>query len=168
MSLKLELLNKLHVKKEFSCGKELLDGYIRTQAKQDYNRDLSVCYVLNEVKTKRVVGYYTLSSNTISRSEFPEDLAEKLPSSYINLPTILLGRLAVDKRDKGNRYGEFLLINALNKAVELSESLGVIAVVVEPIDDEARDFYSAYGFTLIPSNGKMFITIKTIKTSKII
>lgn len=165
MNLELELLSKLHEKKEFSCGKELLDGYIRNQAKQDNIRDLSVCYVLNEVETKRVIGYYTLSSNTINRSEFPEDLIKKLPPSYINLPTILLGRLAVDKRDKGNGYGEFLLTNALNKAVELSESLGVLAVIVDPIDKDAENFYSAYGFTLFPGNGKMFITIKTIKSS---
>ena len=165
MNLELELLSKLHEKKEFSCGKELLDGYIRNQAKQDFVRDLSVCYVLNEIDTKRVVGYYTLSSNTIERSEFPEELAKKLPLSYNNLPTILLGRLAVDQRDKGNGHGAFLLINALNKAVELSESLGILAVVVDPIDDDAKNFYFAYGFKLLSGSGKMFITIKTIKTS---
>jgi len=166
MNLKLELLNKLHIKKEFSCGKELLDGYIRNQAKQDDNRDLSVCYVLNEEESNRVIGYYTLSSNTINRSDLPDDLAKKLPPAYINLPTILLGRLAVDVRYKGNGYGAFLLTNALNEAVELSDRLGILAVVVEPIDDEAVSFYEAYGFTLIPSNRKMFITIKTIKSSK--
>lgn len=165
MNLELELLSKLHEKKEFSCGKELLDGYIRNQAKQDWVRDLSVCYVLNEVETKRVVGYYTLSSNTIERSELPEELSKKLPFSYKNLPTILLGRLAVDQRDKGNRHGEFLLTNALNKAVELSESLGILAVVVDPIDDDAKNFYFAYGFKLLSGSGKMFITIKTIKSS---
>ncbi len=166
MNLKLELLSKLHVKKEFSCGKELLDGYIRNQAKQDDIRDLSVCYVLNEEESNRVIGYYTLSSNTINRSDLPDDLAKKLPPAYINLPTILLGRLAVDERDKGNGYGAFLLTNALNEAVELSDRLGILAVIVEPIDDEAISFYEAFGFTLIPSNRKMFITIKTIKTSK--
>lgn len=166
MNLKLELLNKLHVKKEFSCGKELLDSYIRNQAKQDDNRDLSVCYVLNEEDTKRVIGYYTLSSNTISRAELPEDLSKKLPASYSNLPTILLGKLAVDQRDKGNGYGAFLLTTALNEAVELAKRLGILAVVVEPIDEEAQKFYAVYGFTLIPSNGKMFITIKTIESSK--
>lgn len=164
--MKLQLLNKLHVKKEFSCGKPLLDGYIRNQAKQDDLRDLSVCYILSEEKTNRVMGYFTLSSNTVSRNVLPEELIRKLPPSYIDLPTILLGRLAVDERDKGKGYGEFLLLQALDKAVEISKSLGIIAVVVDPIDQDATNFYSSYDFTLIPSNGKMFITIETIKSSK--
>lgn len=161
--MKLELLSKLHIKNEFDCGKDLLNGYIREQANQDFKRDLAVCYVLSEDVSNRVVGYFTLSSSTIYRNEFPEDMIRNLPSSYANLPCILLGRLAVDERDKGKGYGKFLLVQALIQAVELSEKLGVLAVIVDPIDKAAESFYSAYGFILIPSNGKMFITTKTIK-----
>ncbi|MCC7452592.1 MAG: GNAT family N-acetyltransferase [Crocinitomix sp.] len=86
-----------------------------------------------------------------------------MPPSYINLPTILLGRLAIDKTEKGKGYGSILLMDALKKCVEISESLGILAVIVDPYDDNAINFYKKYGFILIPSNNKMFIPIKTIE-----
>jgi GNAT superfamily N-acetyltransferase len=163
MSLIIEKLNKDHIKSEFDCGNELLNNYIRKQAKQDINRDLSACFVLNNVTDKKVIGYYTLSGNSIDRNDFPENLRQKLPPNYLNLPTILLGRLAIDKSEKGKGFGAILLIDALKKCLNTSETIGVLAVVVDPIDEEAINFYKKYGFILIPSNNMMFIPIKTIQ-----
>lgn len=163
MKLKIEKLEKTHHKNEFDCENESLNNYIRKQAKQDVNRDLSACYVLCDSVDKKVLGYYTLSGNSLNREDFPEELIKKLPPSYANLPTILLGRLAIDKSQKKKGFGEILLIDALKRCVEISESLGVLAVIVDPYDDKAIKFYKKYGFILIPSNNKMFIPIKTIE-----
>lgn len=162
MSLIIEKLNKNHNKSEFNCDNELLNNYIQKQAKQDVNRDLSACYILNNLNDKKVLGYYTLSGNSIHRDEFPIELVQKMPPSYINLPTILLGRLAVDKDEKGKGFGGILLMDALKKCLDISETLGIYAVIVDPIDEVAISFYKKYGFILIPSNNKMFIPIKTI------
>ncbi len=164
MDLEIKTLNKSHKKSDFDCGVPLLDNYIRTQAKQDVNRDLSACYVLSGSDHK-VMGYYTLSSNAIRREGFPDDLLKKLPPSYASLPTVLLGRLAVDSKHKKKGYGRLLLIDALNRCVELSENLGILAVVVDPIDKSAVAFYQSYGFILLPGSKKMFIPIKTVKDS---
>ncbi len=162
MSLIIEKLNKNHQKSAFDCDNLLLNNYVQKQAKQDVNRDLSICYVLNDIKDKIVLGYYTLSGNSIDRNDFPPDLMQKMPPSYANLPTILLGRLAIDKTEKGKGFGEILLIDALKRCVDISETLGILAVIVEPVDGNAISFYQKYGFILIPSNNKMFILIKTI------
>ena len=166
MSLIIEKLSKDHKKSDFDCENTLLNNYIQKQAKQDVVRDLSACYILNDVSDKRVLGYYTLSGNSIDRNDFPLELMQKMPPSYVNLPTILLGRLAVDKNEKGKGFGAILLMHALEKCVQISESLGVLAVIVDPIDEKAIGFYTKYGFTLIPSNNKMFIPIKTIQDFK--
>ena len=100
MSLIIEKLNKNHIKIDFDCDNELLNNYIQKQARQDVNRDLSVCYILNDTNKKRVLGYFTLSGNSIDKNEFPIELLQKMPPSYIKLPTILLGRLAIDKNEK--------------------------------------------------------------------
>lgn len=165
MSLIIEILNSQHKKRGFDCGNELLNNYIQKQAKQDVSRDLSACYILNEIDEKRVIGYYTLSSNSINRSDFPEDLIMKLPPSYGNIPTVLLGRLAIDNIDKGKGLGEILLMDALKRCVDISKSLGILAIIVDPIDEKAITFYESYGFILIPSNNKMFLPIKTFESS---
>lgn len=165
MKVQVQLLNKSHVRTGFECGKALLDNYIRTQASQDVKRDLSACYVMTEEGKNEVVGYYTLSSNSIERTTFPANMIARLPPSYGDLPTILMGRLAVDNKIKGKRLGEYLLINALNKCVEVSQTIGALAVVVDPIDERAEEFYSGYGFIFLPGSKKMFLPIKTIEES---
>lgn len=37
-----------------------------------------------------------------------------------------------------------------------------MAVVVEPINENAIKFYSKYGFMLLPDSGKMFLSMKAI------
>ena len=161
----IEILNNSHDKKEFDCGHSMLNNYIQKQAKQDVKRDLSACFVLSDKLNQKVIGYYTLSSNSIPRDDFPDHLIKKMPPSYVNLPTILLGRLAIDKDFKGNGYGELILIDALNRCVEVSRNLGTLAIIVDPIDGSATNFYGKYGFIELSGTGKMFISIKTVEQS---
>jgi len=165
MKTSIRLLDDSHDKTEFDCGNEMLNNYLRRQASQDVKRDLSVCYILADENDK-AIGYYTLSSNSIGREEFPDEMVKKLPKSYADLPTILIGRLAIDKSKKGNGLGEYLLMEALNQCAELSERVGTLAVMVDPIDESAESFYKRYDFIKLPDSNKMFIPIKTIKASK--
>lgn len=165
MDLMITTLQNNHDKKSFRCGYSMLDNYIQRQAKQDIKRDLSACFVLVNKQSHLVLGYYTLSANSISRGDFPISISKKLPQSYQDLPTILLGRLAVDEKYKGNGYGELILLDALNRCAQISQNLGTLAVVVDPIDSKAEEFYFKYGFISIPGTGKMFIPIKTIEDS---
>lgn len=162
MSYKTEPLNPSHKKKYFTCGKTLLDNYLHCQAKQDMKRKLSVCFILADDQNN-VQGYYTLSSASIQRDWLTDAVSAKLPPSYANLPTTLLGRLAVDNSYKGQGFGETLLIDALKRAYDTSvTSIGSMAVVVDPIDEDAKGFYSKYGFIYLPDSGKMFLPMETI------
>lgn len=162
MKLKIEKLESIHVKEEFSCGYDLLDNYLKRQANQDIKRKLSSCSVL--VDEQNVVkGYFTLSANSIRRQDLTEELIKKLPPSYSDLPVILLGRIAIDKSIQGNGFGENLLLHALKKCLDLSNQLGILAVVVDPIDSKAISFYKSYSFIELPTSDKMFLSMKTIE-----
>ncbi|MEQ6119577.1 GNAT family N-acetyltransferase [Reichenbachiella sp. MALMAid0571] len=159
-----EVLNSSHRKKEFCCGKGLLDNYFQKQANQDIKRKLSACFVLNDEETDLIKGYYTLANNSIPLILIPERFQKKLPKSYNSIPTTLLGRLAIDNRFQGKGIGKLLLVDALRRSYEISKSVGSFAVVVDPIDDEAEQFYDKYGFIKLPDSGKMFLPMNTIKT----
>lgn len=159
----IELLDKKHNRNDFDCGKELLNSYLKNQAGQDIKRKLSACFVLAESATNCIQGYYTLSNNSIPLSNFPEQIQKKLPASYVSIPTTLLGRLAIDNKYQGKGLGKILLIDALKRSYESSEVIGSFAVVVDPIDREAKFFYEKYDFIKLPDSGKMFIAIKTLK-----
>lgn len=164
MATKIVQLQKHHNRANFDSETQLLDNYIKKQASQDVRKDLSACYVLvNEAD--EVLGYYTLASNSVPRDEMPEDLIRRFPGSYSDLPTTLLGRLAVDKKHQGKGYGAYLLADAMERCLALSEQLGILALVVDPIDENAIQFYKQFGFILIPDTGKMFIAMQTIRKS---
>lgn len=163
MSQITENLKPEHRKKEFSCGKEMLDNYLHKQANQDIKRKLSACFVLNDSETNLIKGYYTLANNSIYQELIPNKFQKKLPKSYTSIPTTLLGRLAVDNRFQGKGVGEILLIDALKRSYEISKSIGSFAVIVDPLDKDAENFYNKYGFIVLPDSGKMFLPMNTIK-----
>ena len=155
-------LNSSHNKNEFNCGKSSLNNYIQTQAKQDVKRKLSVCFVLVD-STSIISGYYTLSNTSIKRSLLPIEIIKKFPPAYHDLPATLLGRLAIDDSAKGKGFGKLILMDALKKSFDTSiNSIGSMAVIVDPIDEDAVRFYKKYGFILLPDSGKMFISMETI------
>ena len=158
-----ELLNSTHNRKEFSCGKSMLDNYFYYQANQDIKRNLSACFVWNDSQTNRIKGYYTLSNSSIPLAFVSEEFRKKLPLSYSSIPTTLLGRLAVDSLYQGQSIGKLLLIDALKRSYELSKNLGSFAVIVAPLDNTARAFYDKYGFISLIDSEKMFLPMNTIK-----
>lgn len=129
---------------------------------QDIKKRLAICFVATD-ESNSVIGYYTLTSESLGRDLIPEEYAKKVPKNY-NAPVILLGRLARDIREKGTGLGEFLLVDALIRAFKLSEkSIGAMAVVVDPINTYAEQFYQKYGFIPLPDSGKMFLPMNTIQ-----
>ncbi|HEV2478819.1 MAG TPA: GNAT family N-acetyltransferase [Puia sp.] len=162
MSYSTTPLNSSHKKKNFACGKDLLDNYLHTQAKQDVKRKLSACFILADDE-QIVKGYYTLSSAAIDRTLLPDQIKSKLPPAYIDLPATLLGRLAVDHAYKGQGLGKLLLIDALKRSFDASiNSVGSMAVIVDPLDAEAVRFYENYGFIRLSESDKMFLPMDTI------
>ena len=160
MIFKTVRLAAIHNRDDFSCGKDLLDSYLKKQVNQDIKRKLSTCFIL-EGEDRTIKGYYTLSNGSVPLEIVPDELKKKMPRSYADLPTTLLGRLAVDKKFRGQRFGETLLNDALKRCYALSEQIGSMAVVVDPLDAEAVSFYEQYGFIALES-GRMFLPMKTI------
>ena len=162
MKLKISILNKSHDRKGFNCGKRVLDNYLQLQVSQDIKKKLSVCFVLVD-ESNKVKGYYTLSNSSILHSDMPSSLSKKIPDSYKDIPVTLLGRLAIDKTvfRKGN--GEYLLMDALRESYSVSKKvIGSMAVVVDPIDEEAAFFYEKYDFVRLPNSGKLFLPMNVI------
>jgi GNAT superfamily N-acetyltransferase len=162
MSQSSDTLNSEHKKATFCSGKSMLDDYLQKQASQDVRRKLSACFVIVDKETNLIKGYYTLANNSIPLELVPQDLQKQLPKSYTSIPTTLLGRLAVDKKFQGNGTGKLLLIDALKRCYILSKNIGSFAVIVDPLDKDAENFYRKYGFITLPGSGKMFLSMKTI------
>ncbi|MFM2316289.1 MAG: hypothetical protein RLZZ155_621 [Bacteroidota bacterium] len=161
----MEILDKKkHALEKFNCGNEALNRYLTIQAGQDMRKKLSVCFVLNDDYTGDLIGYYTLSSYSIDADAIPNSLKVNAPSNYSKLPATLLGRLAIDLKFQGKGLGEFVLMNALERALDASTKIASVALIVDPIDKAAEDFYSQYGFVKCKDCKQMILSMKTIAT----
>ena len=158
-----EPLGNHHNREDFSCGNSGLDRYLKEQARQDLRRGCAAPFVLApERGGTSILGYYTLSSYGVDIGEFPADVAKKLPR-YPLIPATLLGRLAVDRRYQGQGVGEFLLMDALHRALMQSAEIAAAAVVVDAIDAGAVKFYQHFGFVAFPLlAGRLFLPMKAV------
>lgn len=158
-----EPLARHHERAGFDCGVEALDAYLRSQASQDQRRKVAACYVLVSPEAPtRIRGYYTLSTYGIRLSGLPAETRKRLPR-YPEVPAALIGRLAVDRRDQGRGLGEFLLMDALARVLEIEREIGVFAVVVNARNPAAAEFYRRYEFIPFPSEPlRLFLPVATI------
>lgn len=135
---------------------------MRLRASQYEKRRLGRTFVALFPGATTVAGYYTLSAGSIAIANLPPEAAKRLPRHPV--PVILLGRLAVDQKARGQGLGKALLRDALRRCLDLAEQLGLFAVEVLAIDSEAREFYTKYGFVPLADNDlHLFLPIKTIE-----
>lgn len=160
--MKTILLDKSHDRTKFNCEEKSLTEYITKQVSQDVKKKLAACFVIIN-NLNEVIGYYTLTSESLGRDTIPQEYQNKIPRNY-NAPVILMGRLARDITQKATAIREHLLLDALQRSYNISKkNIGAMAVVVDPISQHATNFYAKYGFILLPDSGKMFLPMKTIE-----
>lgn len=141
----IERLARHHDRTGFDCGHVLLNDWLKLRAGQFERRDLARTYVAVRRGEKRVSGYYAVSNHYVRYDALAKDQAKGLP--HIDVPVILLGRLAVDRTESGQGLGSLLVIDALRRALHVSEQVGVRAIEVDAFDEAARRFYLKFGFT---------------------
>ena len=157
---RIEALDAHHDRSGFRCGVSDLDAYFEQRAGQDMKRKLAAVFVLT-ADGKTVSGYYTLSAHSIAAADLPPDLAKRLPR--FPLPVTLLGRMAVTQSLQGSGLGEYLLLDALDRALKGSRQVASWAVVVDA-KAGARTFYLKHDFIPLPTSpDRLFLPMKTIE-----
>jgi predicted GNAT family N-acyltransferase len=134
-----------HDRAAFSSGVAPLDAYLKNQASQEAKRKVAVTYILREQNSSLIIGYYTMSTASIETTRLPENITRRLPR-YGALPAMLIGRLAIDRRYRGQGFGEYLLVDALKRCLNLSRKIASMAVLVDAKDERTAQFYERYGF----------------------
>jgi GNAT superfamily N-acetyltransferase len=151
-----------HDRASFDCGHAVLDDWLKQRASQFDRRDLARTYVAVRSGEKKVMGYYAISSHGVRLEDLPPDQAKGLPR--IDVPVVLIGRLAVDRSAQGCGLGSLLVVDALRRIELLADQVGIRAVEVDAIDDAARTFYLKFGFVpLLDDPRHLFLPISLIR-----
>ncbi|MEB3768391.1 GNAT family N-acetyltransferase [Acinetobacter sp. MD2] len=147
--MKIEILQSSHDKKSFNCGQEDLNRFLKQYASQHQKSGTSKTYVALDHENK-VLGFYCLSSTSISFELIDESFTKRLPR--YPLPSVVIGRFAVDLTTQGQGIGKYLLAHALRQVARVSQLIGVNFVVIHAKDQKAASFYQRFGFTALSSN----------------
>lgn len=135
-----EKISPAHKLGDFSCGNAQLDDWLKRRGLANNARTSQTFVVCIDLA---VVGYYTLAAGAVALADAPP----KLRRNWVDpIPIILVGRLAVDQRHQRKGLGEDLLRDALLRSLRVAGEIGVRALLVHAIDDEAVAFYSRFGF----------------------
>lgn len=154
----IDQLSSHHNRHEFDCGIEELNTYLQRYSGQHERKGMGRTYVATQKNDDRVLGYYTIASSAVAFDIVPENLPRH------PVPVALIGRLAVDKTARRQGLGETLLIHALRSAHRAAKIVGIYAVVVDALDDAARNFYLKYGFNeLTDDTFHLYLPMKVIE-----
>jgi predicted N-acetyltransferase YhbS len=132
---------------DFDSGEPSLDEYLRRRALANHVQGASRCFVT--CRDERVVGYYALASASVQHSDVAGKVRRNMPDP---VPVILLSRLAVDLKEQGTGLGKNLLRDAILRSIEASEIIGVRALLVHALHDNARAFYAHFDFEPSPTD----------------
>ena len=125
----------------FDCGNDALNDWLIKRALKNQSNGASRTFVI--CQHNRVAGYYALASGSVERMASPKSIARNMPEP---IPVMVLGRLAIDARMQGQRLGSALLKDALLRTLSVSKNVGIRAILVHAISDDAKRFYLGYGF----------------------
>jgi GNAT superfamily N-acetyltransferase len=146
----------------FDCGIPELNDYLKKYARQNHQKGIATTIVaIKPTGCPDVLGYYSVSMSEIQRESLPEEERKRLPRYPI--PAMRIGKLAVERTLQGKGLGKALLMECFRLAVRLSSDVGIFAVTVEAINEQARTFYLKYGFIPLENQERsLFIPLRTV------
>ena len=95
------------------------------------------------------MGFYALAAASVERAGAPGRVRRNMPDP---VPVILLSRLAVDRKEQGKGLGAHLLRDAVTRSVAAASIIGVRAILVHALNDQARMFYAHFDFEASPTD----------------
>jgi GNAT superfamily N-acetyltransferase len=129
----------------FESGVATLDEWLKRRARRNEAEGASRTFVL--CAGRRVVGYYSLAAGSILHNAATGKVRRNMPDP---VPVLLLARLAIDRSYHGKGLGADLLSNAVLRAIGAADTVGVRAILVHAISDQAKTFYEKHGFRPSP------------------
>jgi GNAT superfamily N-acetyltransferase len=160
--LRIEKLQRQHAVESFTCGQPELDRFLVRHALQAQQSNSSQTYLA--LDGAEVVGFYTLVAGQVEHIDAPPRVAKGMPRHPIGL--MVLARLAVHSSMQGRGLGSGLLLDAMNRTLQVADIVGVRALAVHAKDDPAAEFYRHFGFESSPTDPHhLFRIIKDIRSA---
>lgn len=132
----------------FRCGEKVLDSWLRDHAEAGDKRGTARTWVWVD-DSDHVVAYYALAAHKVARAQVPTRIGRGGP---IEIPTVLLARLALAEHLRGRGLGAVLVADALERVVTATQTVAARVVVVDALAEPVARFYEGLGFRRVPGS----------------
>lgn len=149
-----EAITDEHLLESFDCGEPSLNDWLRRRALTNEANGASRTYVVCLKAGMEVIAYYCLAAGAVGRAAALGAIRRNMPEP---IPVMVIGRLAVDRRYKNQRIGSSLVRDAVLRTTQAASIVGIRAILVHAIGDDARQFYERCGFRVSPLDPKMLM-----------
>lgn len=152
-------LTSEHDVSAFDCTVPELNDWLKRRALQNEGSRASRTFVV--IGDGRVVGYYALATGAVAHAEATGKVRRNMPEP---IPVMVLVRLAVGRAHQGTGLGSALLRDALLRTLTVAETVGIRAILLHAISEEAKRFYLHHGFAESPVDPMtMMITVADVE-----
>ena len=140
-------LTERHDLEDFQSGEEALDSWLRDRALDNMATGASRTYVICPSSSLKVIGYYAICMGQILNQDVTGSMRRNMPRQ---IPAVILGRLAIDKKWQGEGLGKALLNDAVQRSARAAQEVSARLLIVHTISAQAEAFYLHHGFIRLP------------------
>ena len=140
-------LTAKHDTEYFQSGDETLDTWLHERALANMGTSATRTYVICPSKSHTVIGYYAICMGQIFSQNVIGSMRRNMPRQ---IPAVILGRLAIDKKWQGKGLGKALLQDAVQRSARAAKEVSARLLIVHAISKKAESFYLHYGFVRLP------------------
>ncbi len=140
-------LTTSHDLEDFQSGEEALDSWLRDRALDNMATGASRTYVVCPQGSLKVIGYFAICMGQILNQDVTGSMRRNMPRQ---IPAVILGRLAIDKKWQGEGLGKALLNDAVQRSARAAQEVSARLLIVHAISSEAEAFYLHHGFIRLP------------------
>ena len=153
------ILSPGHDLSGFDCGVAGMNDWLRRRALK-WQKSGGTRVIVLTGDSGAVRAFYALATGQVRRAEAPSRMARNTPDP---LPVIVLGRLAVDRRWQGRGVARSLLLDAFDRVLAISRSVGVVALMVHALNPDLVPFYRKFGFAPAPGDDSGLTLFKRVR-----
>jgi GNAT superfamily N-acetyltransferase len=141
------LLAPEHDLSDFDSGEPSLDEWLKKRALANAAIGASRTYLTCRSGSLSAAGFYAIAMGQILNQEATGAMRRNMP---LQIPAIMLGRLAVDRKSQGQGLGKMLLTDAVQRSLMAAAEVSARLIVVHALSPDAEAFYRRFGFSRLP------------------
>ncbi|MEC7819198.1 MAG: GNAT family N-acetyltransferase [Pseudomonadota bacterium] len=144
----------------FVSGDGEIDSWLRKKSHRDHaaRKHIVTCARLDGEKD--VIGFYALSTVVESVKSLP-GVGFFTFGSDSYFPCLQLVYLAVDQPHQRKNHGTIIMGQLIRDFAEIGKIIGLPAMIVLPLNADAKRFYERLGFEPYPNGRKMFLPLQS-------